>query len=85
MIIVCPANTRLQDYLLSQNIHILTACGGRGSCGKCAVRILKGRTAVNTMDRVWFTEAQLEKGWRLGCQVYTKEETVVELNADLHD
>ena len=85
MIIVCPANTRLQDYLLSQNNHILTACGGRGSCGKCAVRILSGQTAINTMDRVWFSEAQLEKGWRLGCQVYTKEETVVELNADLHD
>ena len=85
MIIVCPANTRLQDFLLSRHIHILTACGGRGNCGKCAVRILRGRTAVNTMDKVWFTEAQLMEGWRLGCQVYTKEETVVELNTDLHD
>jgi Na+-transporting NADH:ubiquinone oxidoreductase subunit F len=33
MIIECPANVRLQDYLLSQDIHILTACGGRGNCG----------------------------------------------------
>lgn len=62
MIIECPANMRLQDFLLSQDIHILTACGGRGNCAKCAVKILRGRTAINTMDRIWFSEAQLEEG-----------------------
>ena len=73
MIIQCPAGVRLQDYLLSQDIHILTACGGRGSCGKCAVRIISGNTAVNTMD------SKLENGFRLGCQVYAKEPLTVEL------
>ena len=33
------------------------------------------------MDRIWFSEAQLEEGWRLGCQVYTKEPVTVELKA----
>ena len=80
MIIECPANVRLQDYLLSLDIHILTACGGRGSCGKCAVKILRGKAAINTMDSIWFSEGQLEAGWRLGCQVYTKEPITVELN-----
>ena len=79
MIIECPANVRLQDFLLSQDIHILTACAGRGSCGKCKVKILKGKAAINTMDRIWFSEEQLVEGWRLGCQVYTKEPTTVEL------
>ena len=80
MIIECPANMRLQDHLLSQDIHILTACGGRGNCGKCAVRILKGEAAINTMDRLWFSEAQLAEGWRLGCQVYTRGPVTVELD-----
>ena len=79
MIVECPANTRLQDYLLGLDIHILTACGGRGNCGKCAVRVLSGHAAVNTMDAVWFTEAQLSEGWRLGCQVYTKGPVTVEI------
>ena len=79
MIIECPANTRLQDYLLSRDIHILTACGGRGNCGKCAVRVLRGSAAVNTMDGIWFSRAQLEAGWRLGCQVYAREPLTVEL------
>lgn len=46
MLIECPANTRLQDYLLQNDIHILTACGGRGNCAKCVVRIVK-RTAYS--------------------------------------
>ena len=79
MIVECPANMRLQDYLLSKDIHILTACGGRGSCGKCAVRIIRGVVAINTMDRIWFSEEQLDAGWCLGCQVYTREPTTVEL------
>ena len=81
MIIECPANMRLQNYLLEQGIHILTACGGHGNCGKCAVRIIRGQAAVNTMDRLWFSEAQLAEGWRLGCQVYTVEPTLVQLKA----
>lgn len=80
MTIECPANTRLQDYLLSRDIHILTACGSRGNCGKCAVRIVRGEAAINTMDRIWFTEAQLAAGYRLGCQVYTRAPIVVELS-----
>ncbi len=77
--ITCPPETRLQDYLLSQNIHIRTACGGRGNCGKCTVRIVEGQAAVNTMDKTWFTEQQLADGYRLGCQVYAKEQLTVEL------
>ena len=79
MIIECPANTRLQNYLLEKDIHILTACGGRRNCGKCVVRVVQGDAAINTMDRMWFSEEQLADGYRLGCQVYTKEPITVEV------
>ena len=79
MIVHCPANVRLQDWLLEQDIHILTACGGRGNCGKCRVRIMEGSAAVNPMDAIWFREDQLNEGWRLGCQVYARAPLTVEL------
>jgi len=28
------------------------------------------------MDRIWFSAEQLEQGYRLGCQVYTKAEAL---------
>ena len=79
MLIECPANTRLQDYLLQNDIHILTACGGRGNCAKCVVRIVKGHATVNTMDQIWFSEEQLLAGYQLGCHVYAKEPLTVEI------
>ncbi|MCR5005835.1 MAG: 2Fe-2S iron-sulfur cluster binding domain-containing protein [Clostridiales bacterium] len=79
MLIECPANVRLQNYLLSQDIHLATSCGGRGNCAKCAVKIIKGTVTIQTMDRIWFTREQLEEGYRLGCQVFTKEPTIVEI------
>ena len=80
MIIECPANTRLQNDLLEKDIHILTACGGRGNCGKCVVRVVRGDAAINTMDRMWFSEEQLADGYRLGCQVYAREPITVEIS-----
>lgn len=79
MIVHCPADVRLQDWLLEQDIHILTACCGRGNCGKCRVRIMEGSAAVNPMDAIWFREDQLNEGWRLGCQVYARAPLTVEL------
>ena len=76
MRITCPPHTRLQDYLLSQGIHILTAFGGRGNCGKCVVKVIRGNAAINTMDRMWFSTEQLEQGYRLGCQAYAKDEAL---------
>ena len=72
MRVVCPPHTRLQDHLLAQGIHILTACGGRGNCAKCAVIAPAAR--INSMDRVWFTADQLLAGYRLGCQVFAGDE-----------
>lgn len=79
MIVECPANTRLQDYLLKNDIHILTPCGGRGNCAKCKVRILKGEAKINTMDQIWFSQKELDEGYRLGCQVFAKEPLAIEI------
>ena len=79
MIIKCPENALLKEYLRKQGASLLTACGGRGNCGKCVVRVVEGEVPANTMDRAWFTGEQLQEGYRLGCQVYTKEAVVVEV------
>ena len=79
MVITCPADTLLKEYLKKQDRSLLTACGGRGNCGKCTVRVIDGEVAVNTIDRAWFSEEQLREGYRLGCQIHTKEAIVVEI------
>lgn len=79
MLIKCPANTRLQEYLLKNNIHLLTPCGGRGNCAKCKVKVIQGKARINTMDRIWLSEKELEEGYRLGCHLFTEEPLLIEV------
>lgn len=49
-------------------ILIDAPCGGRGRCGKCAVR-LEGAAPVSPEDRVLLTQSQLDLGYRLACRL----------------
>lgn len=44
-------------------------CGGKGICGKCKVRFLKGAPMPGISDRRFFSPDELRKGYRLGCLV----------------
>ena len=48
-------------------------------CAKCKVRILKGEAKINTMDQIWFSQKELDEGYRLGCQVFAKEPLAIEI------
>ena len=72
-IITCPAGVQISAYLRKQGIKVATHCGGRGNCGRCKVRILKGTQPVMKMDEVHLTDEERSSGVRLACQAMTKE------------
>jgi uncharacterized 2Fe-2S/4Fe-4S cluster protein (DUF4445 family) len=45
-----------------------TDCGGRGTCGKCRVQILRGTPTLSDVERAKLGPAEIEQGFRLGCQ-----------------
>lgn len=48
--------------------HLMDApCGGRGRCGKCRILVQEGNVPANAEDRQFFTEEELDEGWRLAC------------------
>lgn len=49
-------------------IALPSPCGGRGTCGKCRVRLLEGELSVTEADRQFFSEEELEAGLRLACR-----------------
>ena len=53
-------------------------CGGTGLCGGCRVRVLAGSLQVTDQDRSFFTEAELDAGWRLACQARAEMPLVLE-------
>jgi uncharacterized 2Fe-2S/4Fe-4S cluster protein (DUF4445 family) len=56
-----------------------STCGGRGTCGKCKVRIVSGPAPVSTADQHHLGSEEIASGWRLSCQAEVHAETVVEV------
>lgn len=54
-------------------------CGGRGSCGRCRVRFLKGAPLPSHADRIHFSPQELREGMRLACTANVRENCEVEL------
>lgn len=63
--------------LKRQGIYLVSSCGGKGTCGKCKVRILEGRT-----ESVSFVKLRLKErdaGFVLACQTFPKEDVLIEI------
>ena len=71
--LTCPGVCRVHDYIQSQGTALAMPCGGKGMCGKCRVRVVRGRLPVTPEDERIFSEAQLAQGWRLACKAVTRE------------
>jgi uncharacterized 2Fe-2S/4Fe-4S cluster protein (DUF4445 family) len=65
----------LLNVLNDSDIYVEGTCGGRGTCGKCKVKILNKKLPITDSDKKKLTEAELKEGYRLACRV--------EINADL--
>lgn len=67
--------------LLCQKAGIVLSlnCGGKGICGKCKVRFLKGAPMPGISDRRFFKPDELRQGYRLGClaKLYSDCEVVL--------
>ena len=74
-----PGGTLL-EILLDQNIFVDNPCNGKGICGKCRIRVLKGdlETPGETEQRL-LKEDELAAGVRLSCLVKPDSDLEVEL------
>ena len=46
-------------------IYLIASCGGKGSCGKCKVRIIEGEAGARSSGKL--TEDEIEQGYVLAC------------------
>jgi len=80
--VVCKENESLLEALQNANIFVNPICAGRGICGKCKVRLVKGKLAVTDFDRRKFTPLQLQQGFRLSCKAYPDMDCTIEISGN---
>ncbi|MGH2629240.1 MAG: ASKHA domain-containing protein [Actinomycetota bacterium] len=73
-----PTGTTLFNAAHWAGIPIESTCGGRGTCGKCQVRVVRGHAERTLADYRHVSEG-LDEGWRLSCQCEISEDMVVEV------
>lgn len=74
-----PAGTTLFNAANWAGLAIDSTCGGRGTCGKCRVRLLTGDTISGEADHRFLTEAEQAQGWRLSCRAVVHGDCVAEV------
>jgi Na+-transporting NADH:ubiquinone oxidoreductase subunit F len=55
--------------LKDSEIFIPSACGGRGSCGLCKLKVIEGGGELLPTETPWLTAEEQKNGTRLSCQV----------------
>jgi Na+-transporting NADH:ubiquinone oxidoreductase subunit F len=73
----------LLSLLKSQGIFIPSACGGRGSCGLCKVKIAQGAGPLLPTEKPHLSETEIAGNVRLACQVKVHEDVAIEIPAAL--
>lgn len=69
----------LLTSLSEEKIFLASACGGKGSCAQCRVRITEGGGEILPTEQVHFSRKEQQAGWRLGCQVKVKGNLSIEV------
>jgi uncharacterized 2Fe-2S/4Fe-4S cluster protein (DUF4445 family) len=63
-----PEGTTVFNAANWAGLAIDSTCGGRGTCGKCKVKMLAGANAITEADRRFLSADELAEGWRLSCR-----------------
>lgn len=74
-----PEGTTIFNAANWMGLAIDSTCGGRGTCGKCKVRIVQGNAPVREADRKFISDADLAEGWRLSCRAVLHSDCVVDV------
>lgn len=67
----------LLESLQNSGIYLPASCGGKGICGRCKIRIVKGKIKADSFFSI--TEGQKAHGYVLACQSYPESDITIEI------
>lgn len=73
----------LLAVLSAQKIFIPSACGGRGTCGLCKLRVLEGAGPLLPTEEPYLDSQERKNQVRLSCQVKVRNDLQIEIPPEL--
>lgn len=78
-IVECNKGELLIDALSLNGINLPSACGSKGKCGLCKVRILDPQIAPTEAELRMIDEEKRSAGYHLSCQIVLNDDIKIEL------
>ncbi|HDR52042.1 MAG TPA: DUF4445 domain-containing protein, partial [Mariniphaga anaerophila] len=75
--ITVNSGTPLIDFLHEFGVEF--PCGGKGTCGRCRVKLLHGELQADTVQQQKLKKLGLEKEWRLACFCKAESDITIEI------
>jgi len=73
----------LLSMLNQEKIFIPSACGGRGTCGLCKLKVLHGAGTLLPTEEPYLDELERASNMRLSCQVKVRNDLQIEIPPEL--
>ncbi|MBN2594511.1 MAG: 2Fe-2S iron-sulfur cluster binding domain-containing protein [Sedimentisphaerales bacterium] len=73
----------LLSTLISEKIFIPSACGGRGTCGLCKLKVLEGAGPLLPTEEPYLSDEETQSDVRLSCQVKVRGDLKIEIPPEL--
>ncbi|MBF0473223.1 MAG: 2Fe-2S iron-sulfur cluster binding domain-containing protein, partial [Nitrospirae bacterium] len=71
------SKTSIYETLKKNKLFIISPCGGKGTCGKCKVKIIKGEYNCNNYGKL--LAAEKENKIVLACQTFVLGDLEIEI------
>jgi Na+-transporting NADH:ubiquinone oxidoreductase subunit F len=81
--LVVDGGNPLLFSLMEEGIFIPSACGGKGTCAYCKVKVLEGGGPILPTETPYLTAEEQAQNVRLSCQVKVRNDLEIELPAEL--
>ena len=73
----------LLSMLVAEKIFIPSACGGRGTCGLCKLKVLEGAGPLLPTEMPYLSKEEIESNVRLSCQVKVRNNLSIDIPPEL--
>lgn len=78
--LVVPEGTTIKEAITTLGLDFDFPCGGRGSCGKCRIKILEKVLPPTEKEIEYLDKKELLEGIHLACETKIYDDIIVQLN-----
>ena len=77
--VAVPVGSKLLNALANAQLLVSSACGGKGTCGQCRVKVFEGGGALLATEASLINKREAAGGVRLSCQVTVKQDMKIQV------